>query len=715
MAIRADEDFGGISSNSPEDGFGDSTIPRHGKNHKSQHRKRTKTTHNHSKSPKNDKQTIAIEQSVTPLAQQKSSDIELECGCSVADIKSCPSARIIKKLLKRLEKWKNSNKSEKAQSLHSVLEEYNYSVTKILDDIHHLKYEHSIDRDDALFDAAYDFFNESDAKSDCDVNHCRLVQRHYRGRGQQPVMSQGVVDSDTLSDEVLMDIMAMIHCYFVHSFDINRMTKAERENVEMTWSYGVSLDDAAKDDSENENMRRIKLIADILRAKEDKLQWIRGNRRYRDVEYGQSASKKAIDFAAMAVTAEVDEMVLRDGLSEYGKDADRLIDDLIVVVYGEDVGEMDIWKALKVEEDRKRRIFRQILYDHFKCTQLSTGNMIKICNVIIQRMEFQIDADAINEVLSTNGIDGRIYNKTNPETYQNVNVFAQNFKSVQNCHGPHIRRMYNVVKKWKYIKLKKKEVKKQEEEIDDGKEDEKQPVFDDHDAVNDQNQSDQRHTVYEIGKQFFFWHSLKAHRRFIRSKYENMKEEVMNSPLLHGLVSVRAWQKLTHDIAVIIATEHALQITSNGLSYSLYGIQQHEPLDAEHLRGLKLYTDFNELCSKFCSILRWGDPAQIAEIANLTRILVETVQCYGNPMSATKTYYRGVNRTFVFKTIATKFNLPFSTTTSVNLRIGFTDTKFWFIARPYLDWQQPPEFLSLSLKINSIFGILLLLTKRTFV
>ena len=139
----------------------------------------------------------------------------------------------------------------------------------------------------------------------------------------------------------------------------------------------------------------------------------------------------------------------------------------------------------------------------------------------------------------------------------------------------------------------------------------------------------------------------------------------MRSPLLDGLVSLRAWDKLTKDIAVILATEYALRITSNGLSYNLYEIQQYEPLDAQHLRAMKLYTDFDKLCAKICTVLRVGDPVQIAEIANLTKILIETVQCYGAPMSANQTYYRGVNRPFLFKTIATKFNLPFSTTTSV--------------------------------------------------
>ena len=629
-----------------------------------------------------------MEANVMPKAQglqleakpQPSVNMAAELRCSLKDITSCPSAVIIKILLKRIRKWQNTqqtdnqvlsrnlhqpqsdltpiangNDSKIAQSLHAIFDQHDYSATKLLDDLHHIKYEHGIDGDDAKFDAAYEFFNDYTESTHCDVNQCRFIQRNYRERGHL-FLSHKAVDNDTVDDEVLMDIMAMIHCYFVHSFDINRLTKKERETVEAQTSYGVTLDDEEKDDTERDGMRRTKLIADILRAKQQKLKIRRGNMRYLETEYGQSASEKMIDFATMAQVVGVDEVALGEGLSAYEKDANRLIGDLIDVLYGEDVEDMDIWKTLKVDDDRKNDIFPQILYDHFKCTQLSTGNMIKICTVTVQRMEFQIDIDVLNEVLTNNRIDGRMYDKANPETYQSVNVFAQKFKSFTDCNGQNIRRMYNVIRKWKFIKSKTKAVDEQKEEVDDGKEDEKEAVDDD---------TNQRPTVYEIGKQFYFWDSLKRHPNYIKAKYQNMKEEVMHSPLLDGLVSVRAWNKLTRDIAVILATEYALRITSNGLSYSMYGIQQYEPVDAEHLRSLKLYTDFDNFCAKFCAILRRENTAQVAEIANLTRTLIETVQCYGTPLTPNQTYYRGVNRSFLFKTIVTKFNLPLSTTTSV--------------------------------------------------
>ena len=100
----------------------------------------------------------------------------------------------------------------------------------------------------------------------------------------------------------------------------------------------------------------------------------------------------------------------------------------------------------------------------------------------------------------------------------------------------------------------------------------------------------------------------------------------------------------------------------------MYQIKLYEPLEAEHLRSLKLYTDFTDLSAKFCTILRSADPKLIAGIAHWTRKLIETVLCFGSTLKAEiakKTYYRGVDRAFIFKMIATRFNLPLSTTANV--------------------------------------------------
>ena len=117
-----------------------------------------------------------------------------------------------------------------------------------------------------------------------------------------------------------------------------------------------------------------------------------------------------------------------------------------------------------------------------------------------------------------------------------------------------------------------------------------------------------------------------------------------------------------------MGSDAAHHLSSNGQSEYMYKLKKREPIDANHLRSLKLYTDFSKLCTKFCVILRSADPLQIAQIAHWTRSLIEMVQCFGSSLNddaVQKTYFRGVDRTFIFKTIATKFHLPLSTTCNV--------------------------------------------------
>lgn len=100
----------------------------------------------------------------------------------------------------------------------------------------------------------------------------------------------------------------------------------------------------------------------------------------------------------------------------------------------------------------------------------------------------------------------------------------------------------------------------------------------------------------------------------------------------------------------------------------MYRIKKGEAFDQQHLAAIKLYTDFTKICAVLCAILRRGDPVEVAQVAHWTRLLIETVQCYGSSLkeeNAKKTYYRGVNRTFMFMKIVSRFNLPQSTTSSV--------------------------------------------------
>ena len=588
-----------------------------------------------------------------------STDVPVSCSLS-SPISECPSARIIKVFLKKLQ---SAGPSEFIESIRSVFEDHNYTVTDVLNDVHHIKYYHGVDTDDEKFDEIYAFISTALSDEPCSVTNCIHIRRHYRDRGA-PNNELNDVSNDDVNDIVLMDTMAMVHCYFVHSFDLNRLTKEERDAFDIELSSGIGLDGDEKTPIEDDltESNRVLLINSILTAKREKLKIGRGDGRYRDNENDQKSEiVQIVDFTAISNLVDVDEVVLREGLSDYEKDRDRFIGDLIDVVYAKNVNEMKLWSALKMEDDAKRAVFHGILFGHFDCIQLNTANFIKLSVYIIDRKGLQIDFDALYQEVTTNDIDGRMFDKTDREHYQNMGKFSKLFKSAPNCKAQHLRQLYTALKRWQYVEYKMQKVKQQEEEhAQDTKEDENDEVI--------FFEPDQPLDVYEIGRRFYFWDSHRKHPDFVAPKYENMKQEVLNSPLLSGLITIRAWNELTAVIERMVDFEVALQISSNGQSEYMYHLKKREPIDANHIRSLKLYTDFTDLSAKFCAILRWADPVQIAEIAHWTRSLIETVQCFGSSLNddtVQKTYFRGVDKTFIFRMIATRFHLPLSTTSDV--------------------------------------------------
>ena len=285
------------------------------------------------------------------MAQLASKLQESDMCCS-GNIASCPSARILKILLSRIGKAvqtpnEPSNyipetkqipnvQHQLSQILDRLVSEYpvQYTATKLLDDLHHLKTKHEIDDNVAQFDTAFEFFKECTSETGCDINRCPLIRRHYRDRNV-PFVPGGAVNSDNQTDEVLLDTVAMIHCYLLHSFDINRLTKEETDSIEAQLSYGISLEHEQKDDEALvDDMQRVELIAEILKARQKKLKSVRRIGRYRDdghdAEYVKLPSEKSVDFTAMSVVIQVGEVVLREGLTEYENDSNLVSIDILL-------------------------------------------------------------------------------------------------------------------------------------------------------------------------------------------------------------------------------------------------------------------------------------------------------------------------------------------------------------------------------------------------
>ena len=124
-----------------------------------------------------------------------------------------------------------------------------YDVVDLLNDFHHLREAHSIDDDGnpIQFESCYDFVTGAKPSIQCHGTDCRALRRQYRRR-------RG--DDDTESEDYRHTILLQIHCYLVHSMDLNKLTRKERMDVEA--------------DSISDPEQRQEKIAQIIRSKSQK-------------------------------------------------------------------------------------------------------------------------------------------------------------------------------------------------------------------------------------------------------------------------------------------------------------------------------------------------------------------------------------------------------------------------------------------------------------
>eukprot|EP01083_Nonionella_stella_P254677 874893_1 len=128
-----------------------------------------------------------------------------------------------------------------------------------------------------------------------------------------------------------------------------------------------------------------------------------------------------------------------------------------------------------------------------------------------------------------------------------------------------------------------------------------------------------------------------------------------------------------------------IEITANGFWYNQYTIRKDATFSIQHLFVLKVYTDYTTASKALCATLRTANPQAITEIAIWCKLLSECVQCYGTPLLDRKTrYYRGINSTFIFASMATKFNLPTSTSRDQGRAVSFVeDNGLLLVLRKY--------------------------------
>ena len=151
----------------------------------------------------------------------------------------------------------------------------------------------------------------------------------------------------------------------------------------------------------------------------------------------------------------------------------------------------------------------------------------------------------------------------------------------------------------------------------------------------------------------------------MKPKYHNLREEFFANASRSTFETVdhrSSWSILEKRVERLLEQRITRSLRSNGK----YGIPKGQPIDEEHLMALLIHTDLTKVNTEYCNILRRGNPDEISFIAHWTRLLMETVQCFGAKIDPKQKYHRGMDKVYEFTNMAIRCDVPMSTSISVS-------------------------------------------------
>eukprot|EP01084_Bolivina_argentea_P252162 423196_1 len=149
------------------------------------------------------------------------------------------------------------------QLMNKIVSNDLYSDVELLNDFHHLKYQHHINDNPNTFNLFYQYLFNNNVVLQCDINNCQSVQRHYNQTNRyRSCMFRNRTDIDT-KDTYSLTLISRIHTYFIHAHDISHLTHHEIEYVEK------QLNECKQSDEHILNDKRLELLSTIVYNKKN--------------------------------------------------------------------------------------------------------------------------------------------------------------------------------------------------------------------------------------------------------------------------------------------------------------------------------------------------------------------------------------------------------------------------------------------------------------
>eukprot|EP01084_Bolivina_argentea_P077879 141329_1 len=154
-------------------------------------------------------------------------------ACSQDEISQCLSAQRIQIILNKFNniiQIQTPTYDQYSTLIENVFTSKHYSNTDLLNDFHHIKYDHKADNNDIQFNQIYTFFIEK-IKDICKQKQCKHIQQHFLDRSKSINEYASNYSTHTICNNYTLRLISRIHVYFIHSYHINRLTLHETNTV----------------------------------------------------------------------------------------------------------------------------------------------------------------------------------------------------------------------------------------------------------------------------------------------------------------------------------------------------------------------------------------------------------------------------------------------------------------------------------------------------
>ena len=512
--------------------------------------------------------TIGIEESIKIVHSEESYLDETECKYSFEE---CPQCQHVKAVLYKYQKTNIGDGLSAAKGGVDIVHESdvrsmftdNYNIVDFINDFHHLREAHSVD-DEAnpnRFEACHEFITGVQPSIRCHSSTCNAFRRQYRRRRG----NEHILDDEDYREA----IVRQIHCYLVHSTDVNKLTRKERIGVE------AQSDPERRQSEMNAILRaKSKSLADIMEDTTNKKFIFRPE----DDESDAYMRKEENDSVVLLVVDAIEELKeKKKNLSEF---KDQIIE------YFEQNPDIDSDRLLRMSA----KDLATSLAEHCGSKKIKgcTGALLKR----LQEMVETRNPRKMPTLISST--EGPSFTSSDPPRQQKYEYLerddAQNLEEFQRVTGctEEVAVSFLRDSEWNMTIGLHRFYEHGLDGIDV--------------ASETDNKSMQNDDIYSNGVRFWYWNdeTRPGNAVLARKIYSNLKEEMV----MAGQVNISQWNGLVKICKTLLKTHGAQRTTTSGNGQAIYGIPPGIALALQWLLGLKLYIDFDDLNHKFCDQFR---------------------------------------------------------------------------------------------------------------